>query len=133
MGGFSIKIPKKLISVENNVKKFDADWVSISFDKERLFIYISLGGNSLNRVYWKAHRTLPSPKILVKFNDDKHIITVNSYKIKIHKENIYNKIKEKASYYKLFEDNTNYIKFDEQNSTPLYNLFSNFINIFKNN
>ncbi len=112
MSGFSIKIPGKQISVENNVKKFDADWASIHLSKNSCFIYISLGKNSLNRVYWKGHRTAPSAKMIVKFNDNKHMITVNSYKIIIHKENIYNKIKEKASYYKLFENNTNYIKFN---------------------
>jgi hypothetical protein len=112
MSGFKVRIPGKLIQVKNNVKEFDADWVSISLGKDSFFIYISLGGNSLSRVYWKGHRKGPSAKLLVKFNDNKHMITVNSYKIIFNKENIYNKIKQKATYYKLFEDNTNYIKFD---------------------
>jgi len=108
-GGFKIKIPGKLIQVKNNTKEFDADWMSISLGKESCYIYISLGES---RVYWKGHRTAPSAKILIKFNDNKHMITVNSYKIIILDENIYNKIKQKATYYNLLENNTNHIKFD---------------------
>jgi hypothetical protein len=95
MGGFQIKLTTTQMHVD---KRSDVDWVSISLSAGKCYVYISL---NTRRVYWIGSRTGLSAALSVKFNDAKHQITVNSYKIVIHSDNIYHKIKQKARYYRL--------------------------------
>jgi hypothetical protein len=95
MGGFHIKLTKTQLHVDN---RSDVDWVSISLSAGSCYVYISL---NTRRVYWIGRRTGLSAALSVKFNDTKNQITVNSYKIVIHSDNIYRKIKQKARYYRL--------------------------------
>jgi hypothetical protein len=84
-------------------------WISLTIDKGSMIVYIS---RDKNRIYWVGQTTGHSAKLTIKFNDDKHMISVNnSNKIVFHNIKDYNKVKQKAIFYKHMKEGENNVVF----------------------
>lgn len=80
-------------------------------DKNGLMVYLSRDNN---RIYWVGRKSGKSANLVITFNDDKKMITVNkSNRIIFHNLVKYDQIKKKAIYYKLLKANENHIVFEE--------------------
>ncbi len=65
-----------------------------------------------NRIYWIGRNNyLMSAKLIIKFNDNKKMITFNSYKVIFHNIKHYSEIKHKSIYYKFMNNDDNIIEF----------------------
>lgn len=110
---FDVKYKKNKVDIyyKTNLQVNDVSWFSISIKPDSIYIYIS---RDKSRSYWIGRKNGLSSKLIIKFNDKKKMITVNtSNKIIFHNIEDYNKIKEKAIYYKHMNENENKIEFFE--------------------
>ena len=110
---FEIKLKnnKADIYYKSDLQTSKNAWCNISISKNSIFVYVS---RDKSRSYWIGRKKSKSCKLLIKFNDSKKTITVNtSNKIIIHSIKDYTKIKKKAIYYKYMNENNNRIEFKE--------------------
>ncbi len=110
---FEIKLNKSKVDIyyKSDLQTSKNVWCNISISKDKIFIYIS---RDKSRSYWIGGKKGKSCKLLIKFNDAKKMITVNTAnKIIIHSIKDYAKIKKKAIYYKYMNENDNRIEFKE--------------------
>ena len=106
---FSIKLTTTYVDIEYSkgiVKKG-----SVAIDMHKGYVYIFFWRDKSWR-WWRGSKSGASAKLTIKFNDAKHMITVNSSdKIIFHRPKDYNEIKAHAIYYKLMSKNDNQIEF----------------------
>ncbi len=109
MSGFSLQLTTTYVDIQHSGGFVKKGFFHITIDKNTVYVYI-LRDN--NRIYWIGRRNGNSAKLSLKFNDEKHMITVNTAnRITFHRARDYKKIKEKALYYKQMEEDGNTVVF----------------------
>lgn len=99
------------IYYKNEIQDSKIVWLSISISKDNIYIYISRDNN---RAYWIGRKKGISSKLLIKFNDKKNMISINSsYKVIFKNSKDYRLIKDTSTYYKHITKESNIIKFEE--------------------
>lgn len=87
-------------------------YVEINIDKDYIKIYFDRGTSWR---WWQGSKKDVSAKLSIKFNDAKHMITVNGInKIMFHKSEDYDLIRQKTIQYKLMNANDNRLDFDKR-------------------
>ena len=105
------KTNKVDIYYKNEIQNSKIVWLSISISKDSIYIYISRDNN---RAYWIGRKKGISSNLLMKFNDKKNMISINSsFKVIFKHSKDYKLIKDKTIYYKHMTKESNIVKFGE--------------------
>ena len=106
---FQLKLTTKNIDIHSSSGIVRNGWCNITIDKSGILVYIN---KDKTRIYWLGKTAGQGAKLTIKFNDDKHMISVNSSnKIVFHNIKDYNKLKQKTIFYKHMKEGENSVVF----------------------
>lgn len=106
---FQLKLTTKNVDIRSSSGLVQNGWINITIDKSGMTVYIS---RDKNRIYWIGQTTGNSAKLVIKFDDNKQMISINkSNKIHFHNVKDYNKLKQKTILYKHMKADENSVTF----------------------
>ena len=110
--GFQIKLTTAYVDIQYSNGIVKKGYVDISVDKDYIHIYFWRGTSWR---WWQGSKSRISAKLSIKFNDLKHMITINNTnKVTFRRPKDYNQIKKKVIFYQLMNANDNKVEFQKR-------------------